>query len=92
MVRLRADSAAGRSLKRDDLVKYLNDKKIGTRLLFGGNLLRQPYMKDRPYRVVGSLENADTVVERTFWIGIYPGLTHAHLDYTVDQIKAFVRG
>ncbi|MGF3027893.1 lipopolysaccharide biosynthesis protein RfbH [Methylobacterium aquaticum] len=77
--------------KRDDLVKYLNEKKIGTRLLFGGNLLRQPYMKDRPHRVVGSLENADTVVERTFWIGIYPGLTYAHLDYTVDQIKAFVR-
>ena len=75
---------------RDDLVRYLNDAKIATRLLFGGNLLRQPYMKDRPHRVVGSLANADTVVDRTFWIGIYPGLTQAHLDYTADRIRAFV--
>ncbi len=82
----------GAPFSRDDLVKYLNDERIGTRLLFGGNLLRQPYMKDRAYRVVGSLANADLIVDRTFWIGIYPGLTRAHLDFAVDRIRAFIQG
>ncbi len=77
---------------RDDLVKFLNDKKIGTRLLFGGNLLRQPYMKDRNYRVVGELTNADAVTERCFWIGLYPGLTEAHLNYVSETIHGFVAG
>lgn len=80
----------GTRFQRNDLVIHLNAAKIGTRQLFGGNLVRQPYMKDRPYRVVGSLENADAVVDRTFWIGVYPGLNHSHLDYMVDQIKAFI--
>ncbi|KAK3671198.1 hypothetical protein LTR37_021587, partial [Vermiconidia calcicola] len=72
---------------RDALVKMLNDKKIATRLLFGGNLLRQPYMKDREYRVVGDLTNADIIVDRTFWIGVYPGLTTSHLDYMIEMIS-----
>ena len=76
---------------RDELVRHLDANKIGTRLLFGGNLIRQPYMKDRNYRVVGELTNADIIVDRTFWIGLYPGLTHAHLDFMVDQIAAFVK-
>jgi len=74
---------------RDALVKMLNDKKIATRLLFGGNLLRQPYMKDREYRVVGDLTNADIIVDRTFWIGVYPGLTTSHLDYMIEMISGF---
>jgi CDP-6-deoxy-D-xylo-4-hexulose-3-dehydrase len=77
--------------KRDELVKYLNQNKIATRLLFGGNLIRQPYMKDRTYKVVGNLANADIVVDDTFWIGVYPGLTHAHLDFVAEVFASFIR-
>ncbi len=76
---------------RDDLVKYLNANKVHTRLLFGGNLLRQPYMKGRPHRVVGSLENSNRVTERTFWIGLFPGLKAPQLDYAIEQIGNFAR-
>ncbi|KAA0110061.1 lipopolysaccharide biosynthesis protein RfbH [Methylobacterium sp. P1-11] len=76
---------------RDQFVKYLNEHKIATRLLFGGNLIRQPYMKGRHYRVAGELTNADIVVDRTFWIGVYPGLSRAHLDYVVDVFRSFIR-
>jgi CDP-6-deoxy-D-xylo-4-hexulose-3-dehydrase len=76
---------------REDMLRFLNDeKKIGTRLLFGGNLLRQPYMKDRNFRVAGSLDNSDLVMNRTFWIGVYPGLTQDHLDYTLATISSYV--
>jgi CDP-6-deoxy-D-xylo-4-hexulose-3-dehydrase len=64
---------------------------VHTRLLFGGNLLRQPYMKGRPHRVVGSLENSDRVTERTFWIGLFPGLKAPHLDYAMEQMGKFFR-
>jgi CDP-6-deoxy-D-xylo-4-hexulose-3-dehydrase len=77
---------------RDGLVQHLNDHKIGTRLLFGGNLLRQPYMKDRNYRVVGDLTNADIVTNNCFWIGLYPGLTESHLAYSVETIGKFIFG
>ncbi|WP_324740324.1 lipopolysaccharide biosynthesis protein RfbH [Tsuneonella sp. CC-YZS046] len=82
----------GANIDREDLVRHLNDMKIGTRLLFGGNLLRQPYMKGRDYRVVGSLENADLVTTNTFWIGLFPGLTEAHLSYAAETIGKFIRG
>ena len=65
--------------------------KIGTRLLFGGNLLRQPYMKDRNYRVVGPLDNSDIVMNRTFWIGVYPGLGHQHLDYVLETLHEYFK-
>ena len=78
------------NLDREALVRFLNDNKIGTRLLFGGNLLRQPYMKGRKYRVVGDLENADLVTMNTFWVGLFPGLTQDHLAYTADKISEFV--
>jgi CDP-6-deoxy-D-xylo-4-hexulose-3-dehydrase len=74
---------------RNDLVKYLNENKIGTRLLFSGNLVKQPYMKNALYRVSGSQKNTDYVMENTFWIGLYPGLTDKHLYYSVDIIKKF---
>lgn len=77
---------------REDLVRHLNnDKKIGTRLLFGGNLLRQPYMKDRNYRVVGPLDNSDIVMNRTFWLGVYPGLTQDHLNHVIDALRSYFR-
>lgn len=77
---------------RDDLVKYLNSEKVATRLLFGGNLLRQPYMKDRNYRVVGDLVSSDLVMTNTFWIGLYPGLDAPALDFAIDRIRRFLRG
>ncbi|MDQ2762124.1 MAG: lipopolysaccharide biosynthesis protein RfbH [Pseudomonadota bacterium] len=77
---------------RDDLVQHLNARKIGTRFLFGGNLIRQPYMKGRQYRVVGDLTNADTVTERTLWIGLYPGLSPDHIGFMVETIGRFVKG
>lgn len=76
---------------RDDLVKFLNERKIATRLLFGGNLIRQPYMEGRNYRVVGDLTNADTIVNRTFWVGVYPGLGRDQIDYMADMFTAFFR-
>ena len=79
-------------LSRDDLTKHLDAHRIGTRLLFGGNLLRQPYMRGRPHRVVGELTNADIATENTFWIGLYPGLTEDHIAYTTDTIRDFVAG
>jgi CDP-6-deoxy-D-xylo-4-hexulose-3-dehydrase len=81
----------GTSFTRDDLVQHLNEMRIGTRLLFGGNLIRQPYMKGRNYRVVGDLTNADIVTERCFWVGIYPGLGESQIGYTAETIAKFVR-
>lgn len=77
---------------RDELTRFLESRRIGTRLLFGGNLLRQPAYQDIPRRVVGGLERTDYVMERTFWIGVYPGLSTAALEYVVDSVRAFVTG
>ena len=82
----------GAPFTRDALVRHLDAAKIGTRLLFGGNLIRQPYMRGRDYRVVGDLTGADLVTENTFWIGLYPGLTDDHLAYMAETIRAFVAG
>jgi CDP-6-deoxy-D-xylo-4-hexulose-3-dehydrase len=75
--------------KRVDLISYLDQCKIGTRLLFAGNLVRQPYMKDKNYRISGSLNNTDIVMNQTFWIGVYPALGTEHLDYIVEKIEEF---
>jgi CDP-6-deoxy-D-xylo-4-hexulose-3-dehydrase len=72
---------------RNDIVKDLNQMKIGTRLLFGGNLLRQPAFKGTPRRVVGDLINTDIVMNDTFWIGVWPGLTTPMLDYVIDSLQ-----
>ena len=66
------------------MLAELNAARIGTRMLFGGNLVRQPYMRGRAFRVSGALANADIVVDRTFWIGVYPGLDDAAIDYVID--------
>ncbi len=81
----------GTPFTRDDIVRHLNEKNVHTRLLFGGNLLRQPYMKGREYRVVGGVENSDKVMNSTFWIGLYPGLGEPHLDYVLETMSAFAR-
>jgi CDP-6-deoxy-D-xylo-4-hexulose-3-dehydrase len=75
---------------RDELVRHLDAQRIGTRLLFGGNLTRQPYMRGRNYRVAGDLANADIVTERTFWIGLYPGLGPDHLEFAAAAIRDFI--
>lgn len=74
---------------KNTIVKYLNSKKIGTRLLFGGNLLRQPYMQNINYRVVGELTRTDKIMNDTFWIGLYPGLSTEMLEYVIDTFKEF---
>jgi len=81
---------AGLNFTRNQLVEYLDERKIGTRLLFGGNLTRQPAYKDVDFRVVGDLTNTDIVTERTFWVGVYPGLSEEMLQFVVDSIKSFV--
>jgi CDP-4-dehydro-6-deoxyglucose reductase, E1 len=77
---------------RDDTVRWLNANKIGTRLLFGGNLIRQPAYQGRNYRTVGDLRNADEVMRRVFWIGVYPGLTQPMLDYVCDTLETLRKG
>ena len=78
------------NIRRVDLLEYLDQYKIGTRLLFAGNLTRQPYMKGRNFRVSGELTNTDTVMNDSFWIGVYPGLTKEMLDFTVEKIESYL--
>ena len=75
-------------IARVELLRHLDRHKIGTRLLFGGNLTRQPYFQDRHYRIAGDLTNTDRIMHDTFWIGLYPGLSEEMLDYAADQILA----
>jgi CDP-6-deoxy-D-xylo-4-hexulose-3-dehydrase len=75
---------------RVDLLNYLNEQRIGTRLLFAGNLTRQPYMADRRFRVSGELTNTDRIMNQTFWIGVYPGLTEEMLEYVATRIETFL--
>lgn len=75
---------------REDLLRFLDSRHIGTRLMFAGNILRQPAYRDSEFRVVGDLTNTDTVMRRTFWVGVYPGLTNDMLDYVSDSIIDFV--
>lgn len=82
----------GAPFSRFDLVQHIESRRIGTRQLFGGNLLRQPAYKGIPMRVVGNLKNADIITEQTFWVGVYPGLSDEMIDYIIDTITEFVTG
>ena len=77
-------------VSRLDLLTYLDQEKIGTRLLFAGNLTRQPYMLDKNFRVSGELKNSDRVMNDTFWIGVQPALTEEMLDYSASKIENFL--
>jgi CDP-4-dehydro-6-deoxyglucose reductase, E1 len=75
---------------RDHLVRQLEECKVATRLIFAGNLVRQPAYRDLTYRAVGPLENSDFVMKQAFWIGVYPGLSSEALNYTIDTIHRAV--
>jgi CDP-6-deoxy-D-xylo-4-hexulose-3-dehydrase len=79
-------------LTRDKVTRYLESRKIGTRLLFGGNLIRQPAYKEVEYRVVGDLKNTDYVMNNVFWIGVYPGLNDGMLEHMLNSLREVARG
>ncbi|MDH4274696.1 MAG: lipopolysaccharide biosynthesis protein RfbH [Gammaproteobacteria bacterium] len=80
----------GMGVNRVDLTKYLDQHKIGTRLLFAGNLTRQPYFQGRTYRVSGELTNTDVIMNQTFWIGVYPALSSIQLEYVCEKLEVFL--
>ena len=75
---------------RVELLKYLDQYKIGARLLFAGNLTRQPYFAGRTYRISGELVNTDNIMNNTFWIGVFPGLNDPMLEYVCNRIETFL--
>ncbi|MFA5948310.1 MAG: lipopolysaccharide biosynthesis protein RfbH [Candidatus Gracilibacteria bacterium] len=78
---------------RTELLRYLTKNKIGTRLLFAGNIIKQPYFVENKikYRTVGSLGNTDFIMENTFWIGVYPGINKKHIDYIEKTLENFLK-
>ena len=81
----------GASFNRNQVVEFLEGRKIATRLLFGGNLVRQPAYKNVPHPQIGLLENSDFVMNNVFWIGVYPGLSAQMLDYMLDELHTLAR-
>ena len=74
-------------VSRVDVTKFLDSHKIGSRLLFAGNLLKQPYFKDVEYRVVGDLTHTDKTMNDTFWIGVQPALDEVHFDFVAEKLE-----
>jgi CDP-6-deoxy-D-xylo-4-hexulose-3-dehydrase len=74
------------------VVAFLDERRIATRQLFGANLTRQPAYVDRPHRTVGDLRNSDHVMENVFWVGVYPGLSGAQLDYMIESLRTAAHG
>jgi len=75
---------------RDDVVHWLEDRCIGTRLLFGGNLTKQPAYRDVAHRVSGGLDNTDLVMRGSFWIGVFPGIDDVRQDFMIEALRSFV--
>lgn len=78
-------------VNREELLRHLDEKKIGTRLMFAGNIVKQPAYRDVEFRVVGDLKNSDVVMNRSFWIGVFPGLTKPMLDFVIETITNFMK-
>lgn len=81
----------GAPFARNELIRVLDEKKIATRLMFAGNLLRQPAYINIQHRVVGDLANTDVIMKNSFWVGVYPGLTDEMIDYVLDMVARFVK-
>ncbi len=81
----------GAPFERTALLRHLDERKVGSRLLFGGDLTRQPAYEGLPFRVVGELVNTDYILRNSFWIGLYPGLSEPMLDYAMGTLREFVR-
>ena len=81
----------GAPFARNELIRVLDEKKIATRLMFAGNLLRQPAYIGIQHRVVGDLANTDVIMKNSFWVGVYPGLTDEMIDYVLDMVARFVK-
>lgn len=79
------------SYTRNDLIEFLEENKIGTRLLFAGNILKQPVFTQNQYnyRTIGKLDNTDIIMERTFWIGVWPGITDECIEYIISKFSEF---
>ncbi|MCE1229464.1 MAG: lipopolysaccharide biosynthesis protein RfbH [Firmicutes bacterium] len=75
-------------VNRVELLRHLDEQRIGTRLLFGGNLIRQPYFQGQTYRVHGALMNTDRIMNQTFWIGVHPGLSEAALEHAARTLES----
>jgi CDP-6-deoxy-D-xylo-4-hexulose-3-dehydrase len=82
----------GVAVSRRDLLLHLDSCKIGTRLLFAGNITKQPYFKDLNYRIVGELTNTDIIMNNTFWLGIYPAITEEMMQYIAMQLDSCLNG
>ncbi|WP_312243658.1 lipopolysaccharide biosynthesis protein RfbH [Stutzerimonas nitrititolerans] len=81
----------GCGVERVELLRYLDEQRVGTRLLFAGNLTRQPYMQGQQYRVSGELKITDKVMRDTFWIGLWPGLGEAHLEHAAHSLETYMQ-
>jgi len=80
-----------KKLNRNKLVEYLNNKKILTRLLFAGNLTKQPGYMNKKHKIIGTLNNTDKIMNDTFWVGVWPGLGNQELDFIVSEIKRYIK-
>lgn len=87
-MRLKSESG----LNRLGLLRHLNQRNIGTRLFFAGNVTRQPFMGNRAFRVVGDLTNTDALMNDAFWVGVYPGLNEEMLQYSADAVLHYIEG